>query len=109
MSDVLTEEYETRDDDEKRRQAEARQYFDDLREVLRLESGAGKRVFRKLLERLGLFSRIFTGNSRTFYLAARVEAAQEVFQDLTMADPAGSVRVLMEGYRRRADRGEGGQ
>ena len=108
MSDVLKDEFQAQADVDAIREAEAHRYFEDLREITRLESGAGKRVLRRFLERLGMFSRIFTGNSRTFYLAARVEAAQEIFEDLTMADPAGAVRVLMEGYRRRGEGGEKG-
>lgn len=101
-TDAIKAEYEEAEESRRKDEERARQYYNDLASVLGRPEGT--RVFHRIIEKLGLFSSIFTGNSKTYYLAARMEAAQEIFTDMTVADPDGAVKVLMQGYNERAKR-----
>ncbi|MDQ7835472.1 MAG: hypothetical protein RDU24_08830 [Humidesulfovibrio sp.] len=75
-----------------------REYLNDLAKLLSMPEGL--RVLWVILERLGLFKeKLFTGNSETYYLLGKHEAAQGLFRDITDADPVGAARLLTLSYR----------
>jgi hypothetical protein len=100
LREIDPELYARVEEEERLRQAESAKYLHDLRLTARTPEGV--RVLRTILDRLGMFDPAFTGNSKTFYNLGRREAAQEIFSDLTLADPRGAQQILLEGYRRAA-------
>lgn len=70
-------------------------YLQDLREVLRLESGAGVRVLRMWLDEACLNNRL----ARDDYMRERVallEYARDRMADIALADPVCHVRLQLQ-------------
>lgn len=80
---------------EARRQAEAQQYLADLRKVLDIDDGAGVRVIRAWLVRMGgIFQDVYTGNATTYYNVGRSETAQKIFKDIIAVDPVKAFEIF---------------
>lgn len=65
-SEIFTEETRLTKEAEKRNDLAHRQLLEDFKNTF--ATPAGKRVYRHLLERCHVFSSVFTGNSKTFFL-----------------------------------------
>lgn len=74
------------------------QFLRDLREILRMDSGAGLRVFRRYIDISGLFGGVFVKDSRIYYRAGQIEFGQQMMRDITLADPRSSVRLQLVGW-----------
>jgi len=76
-----------------------RQYLEDLKEILRLPSGAGMRVIYRWLSLAYGWEKLSTGNSATYYLVGMYEWARARMADLAMADPKAFLKMELEGVR----------
>lgn len=95
LSRLLTEDYGV----EHARSADAEtrmiSYLQDLREILRIESGAGVRVLRMWLDEACMNSRL----ARDEYMRERVallEYARDRMADVALADPVCHVRLQLQ-------------
>lgn len=67
--------------------------LNDLRFVLK--TAQGRRVFKRILDKGGIFRNSFTGNSKTFFLEGRRDLAQFLLAEGLEAAPQEMLSVLI--------------
>jgi hypothetical protein len=82
------EKYDEHDETVRRRDVERELYLQDLRDLLALGSGAGRRVVKAWLGRLGLFGLVWRRGVDIQNTSSRHDAALEIYRDLCLADRA---------------------
>lgn len=76
---------------EQRAKRAKEQWSDDLKWLL--AQGQGRRIVANLIERAGLGSSAFTGNSATFYRMGVHDYVRDLINDMRRADLAGYRRM----------------
>ena len=99
---LFGEEEELKRKLEELKDAKFNQYLEDLREVLRMEGGAGMRVIWRMLDKLQGFTPISATNSSIYGKAALSDMAKEILAEIVLADPRSHTQILLEGSRQYA-------
>ena len=58
------------------------QRLEDIKAVLEMPGGAGKRYLRYIMETAGIYRTTYTGNAKTNFLEGRRSLATEIISDL---------------------------
>lgn len=81
--DVFNEEKDQQEQDDLKRAAEYRRFQQDIRDTF--GTLHGKRILKYILEHGKTFTSIFTGNSRTYYLAGVQDFSRDIIANEVMA------------------------
>lgn len=104
LTDLLATDYERVRQEARDEEARMLSYLADLREVLRLGSGAGVRVLRHWLDGACANERLSRTNASVYGATALYDYARDRMGDIALADPVSHVRMQLEGARRWACR-----
>lgn len=99
LTDLLDEDISLARDAARDDEARALAYLDDLREVLRMSSGAGVRVLRRWLDDACANERLSRTNASVYGATALYDYARDRMADIAMSDPVSHVRIQLEGAR----------
>lgn len=99
LTDLLASDYANARNALRDEEARALSYLADLREVLRLESGAGVRVLRQWLDTACSNERLSRTNASIYGATALYDYARDRMADIALSDPVSHVRIQLEGAR----------
>ncbi|UZP67376.1 hypothetical protein N1030_17540 [Desulfovibrio mangrovi] len=99
LTDLLACDYASARNALRDEEARALSYLSDLREVLRLESGAGVRVLRHWLDAACANERLSRTNASVYGATALYDYARDRMADIALSDPVSHVRMQLEGAR----------
>ncbi|GFM36579.1 hypothetical protein [Desulfovibrio psychrotolerans] len=104
LTDLLATDYERVRREARDEEARMLSYLADLREVLRVDSGAGVRVLRHWLDGACANERLSRTNASVYGATALYDYARDRMGDIALADPVSHVRMQLEGARQWACR-----
>ena len=99
LTDLLASDYACARNFQRDEEARALSYLADMREVLRLESGAGVRVLRHWLDAACVNERLSRTNASIYGATALYDFARDRMADIALSDPVSHVRIQLEGAR----------